>query len=197
MKIGRIKISLAAIALLAFQLALVVSIAGKYLYERENCPRVWTRAVAYDPEMPLRGRYLSAQLEVDGCGSTLPSATHAQFPRDINGAVKPGPYVVRGAAVNFNATLKVENNRMVAERVVGDTDPGVGEQVWATNDLPCDHMHLQSATDFFISEHASSPLPLKHGQELWIEVTLPPKGAPRPIQLAVKDNGVWKPLGSE
>jgi hypothetical protein len=147
--------------------------------------------------MPLRGRYLSAQLEVDGCGSTLPSATHAQFPRDINGAVKPGPYVVRGAAVNFNATLKVENNRMVAERVVGDTDPGVGEQVWATNDLPCDHMHLQSATDFFISEHASSPLPLKHGQELWIEVTLPPKGAPRPIQLAVKDNGVWKPLGSE
>jgi hypothetical protein len=58
-------------------------------------------------------------------------------------------------------------------------------------------MHLQSATDFFISEHASSPLPLKQGQELWIEVTLPPKGPPRPIQLAVKDNGVWKPLGEE
>jgi hypothetical protein len=194
MKIGRVEISLAAIAVLVIQLALVVSIAGKYLYERKTCPRVWARAVAYDPEMPMRGRYLSTQLEVDGCGSTLPSATHAQFPRDINGAVKPGPYLVRGAPVNFNATLKVENNRLVAVRLVGKDNPDEGQLIWATNDLSCDRMHLQSATDYFISEHASSPLPLKHGQELWIEVTLPPKGAPRPIQMAVKDNGVWKPL---
>lgn len=194
MKIGRIEISLAGIALLAIQLALVVSIAGKYLYERETCPRVWARATAYDPEMPMRGRYLSAQLEVDGCGSTLPSAAHAQFPRDINGAVKPGPYVVRGTAENFNATLKVENSRLVAVRNVGDENPDEGQLIWATNDTPCDQMHLQSATDFFISESATSPLPLKPGQELWMEVTLPPKGAPRPIQLAMKDNGVWKPL---
>ena len=196
MKIGRIKISLAAIALLAFQLALVVSIAGKYLYERENCPRVWTRAVAYDPEMPLRGRYLSAQLQVDGCGSTLPSATHAQFPRDINGAVKPGPYVVRGTPVSFNARLKVENNHLVAVHLDGEQAQIEGPEVWADND-PCDKMHLVEATDVFVPENASSPLPLKHGQELWIEVTLPPKGAPRPIQMAVKDNGVWKPLGEE
>jgi len=30
--------------------------------------------------------------------------------------------------------------------------------------------------DFFIAEHAASPLPMKAGQELWIEVTVPPKG---------------------
>jgi hypothetical protein len=197
MNIGRVEMSGAAIAVLVIQLALVLSIGGKYLYERQTCPRVWARAVAFDPEMPMRGRYLSTQLVVDGCGSTLPSATHAQFPRDINGAVKPGPYVVRGAPVNFEAALKVENNRLVAVRLEGNNNPNEGQRVWATNDLPCDQMHLQSATDFFISEHASSPMPLKHGQELWIEVTLPPMGPPRPIQLAVKDNGVWKPLGEE
>ena len=32
------------------------------------------------------------------------------------------------------------------------------------------------------------------GHELWIEVTVPPKGPPRPLQLAEKENGVWKPL---
>lgn len=194
MKIGRVEISLAAIAVLGIQLALVVSIAGKYLYERKTCPRVWARAVAFDPELPMRGRYLSTQLEVDGCESTLPSAAHAQFPRDINGAVKPGPYVVRGAPVDFYANLKVENNRLVAVRLEGNNSSNEGQQVWANPDTPCDRMHLQSATDFFISEHASSPLPPKHGQELWIEVTLPPKGPPRAIQLALKDNGLWKPL---
>jgi len=194
MKIGRVEISLAAIALLGIQLAMVLSIAGKYLYERQTCPRVWARAVAFDPEMPMRGRYLSTQLEVDGCGSTLPSASHAQFPRDINGAAKPGPYVVRGAPEYFNAKLKVENNRLVAVRLEGEQAQNEGLQVWANTGTPCDKMHLQDATDFFLAEHAPDPMALKHGQELWIEVTLPPKGPPRPIQLAVKDNGVWKPL---
>jgi hypothetical protein len=185
--------SLAAIALLGIQLALVLSIAGKYLYERHTCPRVWARADVHDLEMPMRGRYLQSQLEVDGCGSTLPSATHAQFPRDINGAVKPGPFVVRGEPVSFNAKLKVENNRLVAVRLEGEDARTGGLEVWANSDTPCDRMHLREATDFFLAEHVSSPLPLKQGQELWIEVTLPPQGAPRPIQLAEKDNGVWRP----
>ena len=55
-----------AIVLLAVQAALVLSIAGKYLYEREVCPRVWVPAAQYDPNMPLRGRYLALQLAVDG-----------------------------------------------------------------------------------------------------------------------------------
>ncbi len=51
------------------------------------------------PSLPMRGRYLSLQLTVDGCQSTLPSAKLATFPRDVNGAVKPGPYVLRPQAV--------------------------------------------------------------------------------------------------
>ncbi len=48
--------------------------------------------------------------------------------------------------------------------------------------------------DFFIADTAQSPLPLQPGQELWIEVTVPPKGPPRPLQLAVKHDTSWKPL---
>ncbi len=79
------KFSKASIALLVIQLAIVSTVAAKYLYQRASCPRVWTRTAAYDPALIMRGRYLSLQLTVDGCGSTLPSAKDAEFPRSING----------------------------------------------------------------------------------------------------------------
>ena len=111
-----------SIALLVIQLALVSSIAAKYLYQRWTCPRVWTRAVAYDPELLMRGRYLSLQLTVDGCQSTLPSAKLAAFPRNIDGTTKPtGFSIAAPQAVQFPAQLKVENNRLVAIRIQ-DTD---------------------------------------------------------------------------
>ena len=43
------KLSKTSIALLIIQLAIVSTIAAKYLYQRSTCPRVWTRAAAYDP----------------------------------------------------------------------------------------------------------------------------------------------------
>jgi hypothetical protein len=55
-------------------------------------------------------------------------------------------------------------------------------------------MRLQDPVNFYIAEHAQSPMPVKAGQELWIEVTVPPKGPPRPLQLALKQGGAWKPL---
>jgi hypothetical protein len=58
-------------------------------------------------------------------------------------------------------------------------------------------MRLTEPVDFYIAEHAKNPTWLKHSQELWIEVTVPPKGPPRPLQLALKDNGSWKPLAYE
>jgi hypothetical protein len=78
--------------------------------------------------------------------------------------------------------------------VEGQEDRTVGESVSAMPDAPCDEMYLDSTTNFYIAEHAQSPVPVKPGQELWIEVTVPPKGPPRPIQLALKQDGEWKPL---
>jgi len=195
MKPGRITLSGASVAVLVIQLALVCSVAAKYLYQRWSCPRVWTRAAAYDPELVMRGRYLSLHLEVDGCRSTLPSAKQAGFPRDVNGAAIQGHYVVRGSTiVGFQAELKVADNKLWAIAIRDAESGGVGRRVTASPGAPCDQMRLVDPVNFYIPEHARSPLPLASGAELWIEVTMPPKGPPRPDQLALKQDGRWEPL---
>ncbi|HSM79093.1 MAG TPA: hypothetical protein VLT57_15755 [Bryobacteraceae bacterium] len=195
MKIGAIKLSSASIALLVIQLSLVCSVAAKYLYQRWTCPRVWTRSVAYDPALLMRGRYLSLQLTVDGCQSTLPSGKRAEFPRDYNGAAVPGSFRVLGEGdIAFPATLKVENQKLSAIYVRDAEQAPSGQMVFANAEWPCDQMRLSAPVYFYISEHARSPLPLAAGSELWVEVTVPPKGPPRPIQLALKRDGGWQPL---
>lgn len=47
---------------------------------------------------------------------------------------------------------------------------------------------------FFIPEHIPDPSIRAADEELWAEVTLPRKGPPRPIRLAVKKDGVLTPL---
>lgn len=194
MKIGRFTLSAASLALLVAQLAIVSTVAAKYLYQRWSCPRVWTRAAAIDPYLPMRGRYMALQLTVDGCQSTLPSAKDAAFPHKYDGTVRPGPYMLRQDTNYFRANLKVEDNRLVAVRIESQENSNQGQEVEGSAGAACDQMRLAEGTDYFISDTAQSPLPLKVGQELWIEVTVPPKGPPRPIQLALKDNGAWKPL---
>lgn len=189
------RISGFSILLLLVQLALVSSIAAKYLYQRWSCPRVWTRAVAVDPEMPMRGRYLSLQLTVDGCQSTLPSAKQAAFQRNIDGSVNRMPYSIAAQQrIEFPAKLTAQNGRLVANRIPATDGPPSGQTVWAIPGQSCDAMRLAEMVDFYVAEHATSPLPLQRGAELWIEVTVPPKGPPRPIQLALKQDGAWKPL---
>jgi hypothetical protein len=95
---------------------------------------------------------------------------------------------------SFAARLSVKNNRLVATRI-----PGIGPSNWnptviVPRGTPCDAFRLWQPVNFYIAEHAAIPAPIQKGQELWIEVTVPPRGLPRPIQLALKDGGVWKPL---
>ena len=190
------KLSKASIALLLIQLALVSSIAAKYLYQRWRCPRIWTRTMSYDPESPMRGRYLSVQLIVDGCLSTLPSAKEAAMPRNLEGVPVGSRFSINApGVVSFPATLKVEGKKLVAIRIPEGDSQARGRMVSAQPGSLCENLRLDVPVDFYIAEHAASPVPVKPGQELWIEVTVPPKGPPRPIQLALKDNGAWKPLG--
>jgi hypothetical protein len=53
------------IVVAALQCALVLSLTGKLLYDRATCPRVWVKTVPYDPNLPIRGRYLSMMLAPD------------------------------------------------------------------------------------------------------------------------------------
>jgi hypothetical protein len=189
------KFSKLSLALLAIQLVLVSSVAGKYLFDRLVCPRVWTRAAAYDPSLPMRGRYLSLQLTVDGCQSTLPSAKLATFPRNVDGTTKPNGFSIHSPfSVRFPAKLQAQGGKLTAIRLQDPETSSAGETVVALPGSSCAEMRLESPVNFYIAEKAASPVPLQPGQELWIEVTVPRKGPPRPIQLALKDNGAWKPL---
>ncbi len=53
---------------------------------------------------------------------------------------------------------------------------------------------LFAPVDYFIPEHADDPSQRPAGEELWVEVTVPPKGPPRPIRLGTKKSGVLTPL---
>jgi len=66
--------------------------------------------------------------------------------------------------------------------------------VSASPGFSCEDLRLETPVDFYIPEHAANPTPIRSSQELWVEVTVPPKGPPRPTQLALKENGAWKPL---
>lgn len=195
MKIFNRSVSAASLALLLIQLALVSALAARYEYQRWRCPRVWTRADGFDPQLPLRGHYLGLQLRVDGCQSTLPSAAQARFPRDLNGAAAPGRYFVRGLpAVHFSADLKVENNRLEAIRIPDLEPRREGQRVDARPGTSCDEMTLSNTVFYYIPDNATGLFPLKPGQQLWVEATIPPQGPPRPTQLALKEDGKWKPL---
>jgi hypothetical protein len=116
--------------LAAFQCLLVLSLSGKLLYDRSTCPRVWVRTAQWDPNLPIRGRYLALRLAPE------------------NGA----PWYAETS----------------------------GQMVL-----------------FFVPEHA---LPFetmrfrRDAPELWAEVTIPRKGPPRPIRLAVKKDGKLEPV---
>lgn len=45
--------------LCAAQVALVASLGAKLLIDRATLPRVWVKAEVFDPNLPVRGRYMS------------------------------------------------------------------------------------------------------------------------------------------
>jgi hypothetical protein len=52
--------------------AIVLSLAGKYELDRQRLPRVWVKCARYDPNLPIRGRYISIRLLVDANDTRFP-----------------------------------------------------------------------------------------------------------------------------
>jgi hypothetical protein len=53
---------------------------------------------------------------------------------------------------------------------------------------------LDQTLAFFIPGHVADPSRRPAGEELWVEVTIPRAGLPRPIRLGVKKDGQLEPL---
>jgi len=182
-----VKRPLAALLLLVVQLALVLSVAGKYLYERKTRPRVWARTAQFDPSTPLRGRYLALQLAIDACGLPHDKDHFTQGFQDLNGKIGPGSY-------QWRISLGVRGGHLVPVLEDSARSPEGIQSVSQREDRSCERVPLSEETEFFIPDTARPPFPLEKGQELWVEVTVPETGPPRPIQLALSDAGGFHPL---
>lgn len=168
------------IVLLVVQLVLVLSIAVKYVYERKACPRVWARTTQFDPSLPMRGRYLALRLAADACS----------FPHDTANQFGPGSVGVW----RWRVKPEAKKGRLVAVLAGDDERPELTQEVSQSANQPCDRATLVEPMDFFIADRAKSPFPLKANEEMWVEVTVPPSGPPRPIQLAISSDAGFKPL---
>ena len=163
----------------ALHVALVASLGAKLLIDRATYPRVWVRAAPVDPELPVRGRYVSLRLEVTAAPDL----------------VLPRPIVARGQQP-FIAFAPAVTVRLTAEHdtLIAHPDPTSSIYARARTRDGSNTPELTNAVAYFIPEGVPDPSRRNTDEELWVEVTVPPKGLPRPIQLGVKRGGVLTPL---
>jgi hypothetical protein len=160
--------------LAALHVALVCSLGAKLLYDRATRPRVWIQVATYDPNLPIRGRYLVFSLQLPAEGFT---ARENQQPYS-------SPYSPS------RCDLLARNDVLTA---VANENGEFWVNIRLVNNAPVAIVNTQ--TPFFIPEHANVPTPRAlGGEELWMEATLPRQGPPRPIRLATKKNGALTPL---
>jgi len=86
--------------------------------------------------------------------------------------------------------LMVEDGELIAVSSAGET----GVRVRPNSGGDAVTVILADAVAFFIPEHVPDPSRLPAGEELWVEVTVPRKGMPRPVRLGAKRAGVLTPF---
>jgi hypothetical protein len=153
----------------AAQVLVVASVGAKFLNDRANYPRLWVETAPYDPDMPIRGRYVNIALLVD--------------------ADRAAPGEGDRAPNMFLARLEARGGALVA---VQDEDGSHWVRSGRCGEQNCWQLAMPLA--FFIPEHGDDPSRQPEGASLWAEVTLPPGGAPRPVRLGVKKGDSIEPI---
>lgn len=146
-------------------LAIVASLGAKMLVDRVTRPRVWARVAPVDPDLPIRGRYVSMTIEGEA-DATVQSAYDGYFAPVVRNEALV--FVPAGQADGLYAQATARDGRFV--------------------------VRLRGRLAYFIPEHVPDPSTRQPGEELWVEVTLPRRGPPRPIRLGVKRDGTITPL---
>jgi len=181
-----------AVVVVLVQILLISSLGAKLLYDRRTCPKAWFLTQRYDPSLPIRGRYLSLQLEVKDSRTTEEIKRKFADEIALQNGQKTIPSQARFSFIGRECgSLQMRNGEPVA---VFDR-----EQRYPCENLTfarqrrdgviSERVRLQSPVLFFIPDTAEDPSRLKTGEELWVLATIPRKGPPRPIELGVKKAG--------
>jgi hypothetical protein len=155
--------------------AIVCTLGAKLLYDRGHRPRIWIKSAIYDPNLPIRGKYLALSIKVPAEGFTGRMQPYGNYNNEYFSPNRCD-LVLRGeqliAVANergeFWANIQRRDNNMVAM--------------------------INGETAYFLPEHNPGRILHNRGEELWIEATIPRKGPPRPIRLGIKKDGVLTPF---
>lgn len=179
------------------QVLIVCSLGAKLLYDRHTRPQAWFLAERYDPNLPIRGRYLSLQIEVNDPRS--PEELQQRFGNEI----RMWESQQTQSRFRFYEFGKECGSVVVRAGIpVAEFDNGPN---WDCENLAFTRRTVNSTTRlkisepilFFISDTAKDPSHLQTGEELWVLATIPRKGPPRPVALGIKKQGntAITPLG--
>ncbi len=164
--------------LAGLHLALVGSLALKYEVDRRTQPRIWVRSAPYDPDLPIRGRYVQIGIETQLDDSLR--LDHEEDSR-LGFPTPPARFVVQDGQLRLRADP-------LGERYTLAETFGSARQDGRPS------YRVQRPLAYFIAEHVDDPSRRPEGEELWVEVTIPRRGPPRPIRLGVKRGGTLTPL---
>jgi len=143
---------------LTVHLLVALAVAGKLGWDRATLPRVWARTIPMDPDDPLRGRYVRLWVDAADRRDAGPSEATGR----VEFLVADGQLAVR-EAVGWRGFL------------LREPPPGQARGVVVAEPMA-----------FFIPEHAPDPSRPEPGKELWVEVSVPHRGLPRPIRVELR-----------
>ena len=156
----------AGVVLALFQAGLLLLVGLTFWIERLTAPRLWALALPVDPNLPIRGRYVSLRVRVPLSGVDTSESTMQ------------------------SVILQGQGDRLVAEND-GDGERYAGALIRREGQTL---VELSEPLALFIPPDVKDPSSRSPSDPLWVEVTLPRSGPPRPIQLGVMRGGRVRPL---
>lgn len=119
------------------QTAMVLSIGGKMLLDRATLPRIWVRTMPYDPNEPIRGRYVSLTINAEARGFSQGSVyDQAKY------SVEDGKLVARPASMDGTGAMITNNVSpvriayFIPEHVPDPSRRAAEEELWAEVTVP-------------------------------------------------------------
>jgi hypothetical protein len=149
------------------QVALMAAVAVKLAYDRATLPRAWIESAGVDPDLPIRGRYVAL-------GLLFPPA--------------PESAGLRGEDGHAFGRVEVRDGRAVAVIAADGTSARPGRELHFIERRSGDDLRwmLAEPVAFFLPEDAPDPTLGVRPGDLWVEATMPPRSAPRPIRLRLE-----------